>query len=135
MNIRIDEAEHGVPITILHLQGNLDGSNHQELISKAHELFVAGMRNLILNMADIHFMSGSGIEALHTIALLLRDGRLPDLENYWGTLENRRDGDTGIQQHFKLVNVQPRVLKTLEISGMAQFFEIFDNLSMAIASF
>jgi anti-anti-sigma regulatory factor len=135
MIISIDQTEHRVPITILSVQGNLDGSNYLQLISKAHELYNSGMRNLILDMSEIPFMSSSGILALHTIALLLRDERLPELENGWAALRNVADENSGFQQHVKLVNPQARVYKTLAITGMNNFFEIFDALDLAVASF
>ena len=50
MIISIDKTEHEVPITILSVQGNLDGSNYMELVSKAHELYNAGMRNVIFTL-------------------------------------------------------------------------------------
>ena len=135
MIISIDKTEHEVPITILSVQGNLDGSNYMELVSKAHELYNAGMRNVILDMTGIPFMSSSGIVALHTIALLLRDERLPELENSWAALSNVANENSGLQQHIKLVNLQPRVYKTLEITGMNNFFEFYADLALAVASF
>jgi anti-anti-sigma regulatory factor len=135
MIISIDQTEHRIPITILSVQGNLDGSNYLQLISKAHELYNSGTRNLVLDMSEIPFMSSSGIVALHTIALLLQDERLPELENGWAALRSVADVNSGFQKHVKLVNPQARVYKTLAITGMTNFFEIFDALDLAVASF
>jgi anti-anti-sigma regulatory factor len=93
------------------------------------------MRNLVLDMTGIPFMSSSGIVALHTISLLLRDERLPELKNGWAALRGVANENSGLQQHVKLVNPQLRIYQTLDITGMKNFFEIYNDLALAVASF
>ena len=45
MNISVSQALGNVPVTIIKLDGQLDGQNFQELISKAQELHGAGARD------------------------------------------------------------------------------------------
>ena len=128
-------TEQGLSITILRLEGNLDGSSYQEVVSKAHELYNNGMRNLVLDMSGIPFMSSSGILALHTIALLLRDGRPHEAKNGWTALGSIDNENSGLHQHVKLVNPPDKVYQTLQITGMNNYFEIYKNLALAVASF
>jgi len=55
-------------------------------------------------------MSSSGLVALHSIAVMLRGEKPPDLGSGWGTFRAvDRDKDLGLQPHFKLLNPQPDV--------------------------
>ena len=81
-------------------------------------------------------MSSSGLVALHSIALLMRGEDTPDPEHGWEafrTLDRDRDG--GVQRHVKLLNPQPQVDRSLEITGLKGFFEIHTDLDTAVASF
>ncbi len=77
MNIKISKTERPVPITILHLDGTLDGANSEGLVKKAQTLFNAGVRDLILDLSKLTFMSSAGLGALHQVALLFR-GKTPE---------------------------------------------------------
>ena len=91
---------------------------------------------MLIDMSDIQFMSSSGLVALHSIALLLRGEKLPDPEFGWeafNTLE--RDRESGIQEHVKLLNPQPQVDRSLEITGLKKFFEVYTDLDTAVGSF
>jgi anti-anti-sigma regulatory factor len=136
MTITIDQVQGKVPVTILGVQGDLDASNYQEVIDSATQAFEAGARDMLIDMSDIQFMSSSGLVALHSIALLLRGEKLPDPEFGWeafNTLE--RDRESGIQEHVKLLNPQPQVDRSLEITGLKKFFEVYTDLDTAVASF
>ena len=136
MTITIDQVQGKVPVTILGVQGDLDASNYQEVIDSATQAFEAGARDMLIDMSDIQFMSSSGLVALHSIALLLRGEELPDPEFGWeafNTLE--RDRESGIQEHVKLLNPQPQVDRSLEITGLKKFFEVYTDLDTAVGSF
>ena len=136
MNITVDQAQGRVPVTILGIHGDLDGSNYQTLIAKAKEMYDAGARDLILDMSQTPFMSSAGLVALHNIALLLQNELPPDPQSGWEAFHAiSRDQNAGMQPHIKLLNPQPKVASTLEITGMKQLFEIHGDLQTAVASF
>lgn len=136
MDIRVKQLQGKVPITVLQTHGDLDASSYQDLIAKGREIYLAGARDILLDMSDTAFMGSSGLAALHSLALLLRGDSLPDLESGWNVFhEIERDSDSGLQQHFKLLNPQPQVQRVLEMSGLNQFFEIHTDLETAITSF
>jgi len=136
MDITVKQIQGSVPVTILQTHGDLDASNYQDLIAKGQEVYEAGARHILLDMSDTPFMGSSGLAALHSLALLVRGDELPDLESGWNVFhEIDRDRDSGLQKHIKLLNPQPQVDRTLEMTGLKQFFEVHTDLETAIASF
>jgi anti-anti-sigma regulatory factor len=136
MKLTTSLAQGRVPVTILHVQGDLDASSYKELIDKGQEIYQAGARDVLLDLGDLSYISSSGLVALHTIALLLRGGKPADPESGWDAFHAiDRDRDAGLQQHVKLLNPQPKVDKVLGIAGFKQFFEVHTDLAAAIASF
>src|SRR5262245_12370173 len=129
MNITVQQLQGRVPVTILQTHGDLDASSYEDLIAKGQEIYLAGARDILLDMSDTLFMGSSGLAALHSFALLVRGGSVPNLESGWDVFhEIDRDRDAGLQQHFKLFNPQPQAQRVLEMSGLTQFFEIHTDL-------
>ncbi len=138
MNITADQAEGRVPVTILSLDGDLDASNYQDVIAKAREAYTGGARHLLLDMSHVPYMGSSGLVALHSIAVMLRGEQPPDPESGWQAfhaIARDQDTDRVAQQHVKLLNPQPKVVRTLEMTGLKAFFEIHTDRATAIASF
>lgn len=136
MNILVSVEQANVPVTVVCLEGKLDGQNYQELIARAKELYQAGARNLLLDLAELTYISSAGIVALHTIALLLRGEVLPDPEQGWSTLKSvERTREAGMQKQVKLLNVRPEVNSVLDMVGLTAFFEFFTDRETALRSF
>ena len=136
MNIIISQEQGRVPISVIHLEGQLDGQNYQELINKAREVHAAGARDILLDMNDLTYISSAGLVSLHTIALMLRGESAPDPEQGWAALKSMdRSRDGGIQQHIKLLNPHPEVKSVLEMVGFGNVFEVFTDLDQAVKSF
>ena len=135
MNLTVSQMQGRVPVTVIAIEGNLDGSSYQQLIAKAKELHQNGMRSLLLDMTNVAFMSSSGIVALHSIAVLLHTGVTPEMDDGWSSLYAVAEETGGFRKELKLLNPQSRVEHTLELSGMNQFLEIFHDLPTAINSF
>jgi anti-anti-sigma factor len=136
MEITVQQRQGRAPVTILQTHGDLDASTYQDLIAKAQQVYEAGARNILIDMSDTEFMGSSGLVALHSIALLLRGQKLPDLESGWAAFHAiDHDRDAGLQQHVKLLNPQSQVDRVLEMSGLKQFFEVHTDLETAVASF
>jgi anti-anti-sigma regulatory factor len=138
MNITTEQREGRVPVTVLSIHGDLDGSNYHDLIAKTQAVYQAGVRHLLFDLTDMPYMSSAGLVALHIAVLLLRGDRLPDLESGWNALkaiDRDQIAGTTVQSAVKLLNPQPRVARALEISGMNAFFEVHADLAAAVASF
>jgi anti-anti-sigma regulatory factor len=136
MNISIEQAQGFVPVTILSTHGDLDGSNYQIFIEKARQAVESGARNILIDLSDTPFISSAGLIALHATTLLLRGEQPPSSDAGWEALHAiDRDLDSGIQPHVKLLNPQPRVIRTLEKTGLDHFLEIYTDRETALASF
>lgn len=136
MEMEAESTQGKVPVTILALRGELDASNFEALIAKAKQLYEAGTRHLLLDLSGLIFMSSSGLVALHSIILLMRGEKPTDPELRWSAFRAiERDFDSGQQSYVKIVNPQPKVLNSLQKTGMDHFFEIFSDRQTALDSF
>jgi anti-anti-sigma regulatory factor len=136
MNIVTYVEQGNVPVTVMRPEGRLDGQTFEQLIAKATELYQGGVRNILLDMSEVTYMSSAGIVALHTIALLLRGEALPDLENGWNAVRaTGRAREAGIQEHLKLLNPRPEVNSVLEMVGFTAFLEAFEDKETALRAF
>ena len=136
MNITVSQEQGRVPVTVMRLEGQLDGQNFQELIEKARQAYDAGARNFLLDMDALTYISSAGLVALHTIALMLRGESVPDPQQGWAALKAMdRSRDGGIQQHIKLLNPRSEIKGVLEMVGFTGFFEVFSDLREAVQAF
>ena len=135
MNMTITQEQGKVPVTIIHIQGKLDGSNYKDLIAKAQELYQGGARDMLIDLSEVEFMSSAGMVALHSIAKLLKGQKLGDEEG-WSLLHSvDRERGSGVNKQIKLLNPQPRISQALELAGFDKLFEIHKDLKQAVASF
>jgi anti-anti-sigma regulatory factor len=136
MQVTVDQVQSRLPITVLAIQGDIDGSNYDQLIAKVRELYAAGMRYLLLDLSNVPFMGSSGVVALHSIALLMRGETPPDPAHGWQAFRAiDQSRGSGVQQQVKLLGPQPKVNRTLQMTSMSDFFEIYTDKQAAIASF
>lgn len=136
MNISVSQAQGKVPVTVIKLDGELDGQNYQNLINKAREMYEGGARDFLIDLSDLTYVSSAGLVALHTVALLARGEALPDTEAGWSAIRSvGSTGNSGIQEHIKLVNPRSEVKSVLDMVGFSSAFQIFTDLDEAVKSF
>jgi anti-anti-sigma regulatory factor len=138
LNVTVDKVESRVPVTVIRLEGELDASNYGSLITQTQELYAAGMRDLLLDLENLSFVSSSGLVALHRMALIMRGETLEDAEEGWGAFHAiSRDLDSagGPETHYKLLRPQPLVRKVLDTSGFSNIMPVFEDEETAVASF
>jgi len=136
MEITISQEQGRVTVSVIHLSGHLDGQTYQDLIAEAHNVVDAGVKNILLDLSDLTYISSAGLVSLHTIALMTRGEELPDPEQGWSTLKSMdRTRDGGLQKNLKLLNPRPEITSVLDMVGFSAFFEVFTNKQTAINSF
>lgn len=136
MDISVSQMQGNVPITVVKLDGQLDGQNYQELIAKARELYNAGARDFLLDLSDLTYISSAGLVAFHSIALLVKGEELPDTEHGWSAYRSMgRTSSAGPQPHIKLLNPRQEIRNVLEMVGFINVFQIFTDLDEAVKSF
>jgi anti-anti-sigma regulatory factor len=135
MQMTVDYTDGSLPIAVLAIHGELDASNFQDLIDKGKELYQAGTRSLLLDLSDMPFMSSSGVVAFHSLILLLRGQAPHDTQSGWEAFHAiDRERGSGAQTYVKLINPQPKITLTLQKTGLDEFFEVYGDLSAALAS-
>lgn len=136
MNISVSQVQGKVPVTVIKLDGQLDGQTYQDLITQAREAYAAGWRDFLVDMSDLSYISSAGLVALHSIALLTRGEDLPDTEAGWSAYRSMgRAKDTGVQQHIKLYKPRPEIQSVLDMVGFGGVFAVFTDLDEAVQSF
>ena len=136
MNISVSQMQGKVPVTVIKLDGQLDGQNYQDLINRAKELFEAGARDFLIDLSDLTYISSAGLVALHSVALLVRGEQLPDTEQGWSAYRSMgRATSSGMMTHIKILNPRPEVQSVLDMVGFTNIFEILTDLDEAIKSF
>ena len=135
MEIKVTQEKGKVPVSVVHITGDLDASSYLELVNTAQKLYNAGVRSLLLDLTDLVFISSAGLASLHIITKKFR-GEKSDPEDGWDTFkEIDRDRDSGFQEHVKLLNPSSDVDNVLDTVGFKQFFKIYTDLDEAVQSF
>ena len=102
MNITAEQPTARVPVTILRLQGDLDGSNYLDLVAATKTAQQNGAKYLLLDLTGVPYMSSAGLVALHSAVQLLRGEQPPDPEAGWSALKSvALDKPAGAQQWVK----------------------------------
>ena len=136
MNISISQVQGKVPVTVIKLEGQLDGQTYQALINKAREAYKTGWRDFLVDLTDLTYISSAGLVALHSVALLAKGEELPDTDEGWSAYRSMgRSKEAGIQEHMKLLSPRPEVQSVLEMVGFNAVFKIFSDLDEAVKSF
>ena len=136
MEMTVREHTGDKTVTILSVDGKLDGTNYTHLIDKVKELFSSGTKKILLDMEKCGFLSSAGIMALLSVALISRGENPSDPQRVWVSYaEMKRDINKASGVHLKVVNLQPKVKQSLEITGILDILDLYDDLEAALATF
>ena len=133
----VEQAEGRVPLTILTLVGELDGTNFEQVIETVAGIYDGGGRHLLLDLTDLTFISSSGLVALHTSLRLMHGEAPPDPECGWAALRAIGDDvDSGaVQTEVQLCGTQDAVQKVLDRTGLGGLFPTHPDRATGIAAF
>jgi len=135
MEIIVSQEQGTVAVSVLHLKGDLDASSYLQLVDTAQKLYNAGVRDLLLDLTDLAFISSAGLASLHIVTKLFR-GEKADTEDGWGTYKAiDRERESSFQKNVKLLKPSADVSQVLETVGFKQFFEVYTSLDEAVQSF
>jgi anti-anti-sigma factor len=132
MEIKVSTRTGRVPVTILHIDGNIDSTTYEEFLSKSEELMKAGARHLLLDLQHVPLVSSAGLRAFNNIFSRLRE-LSPDMSD--AAMRDGINAGTYKSPHLKLANPSSATKLALETSGFSLFLEIVDNVDSAIAAF
>ncbi len=138
MDINVENIAGERAISILKLSGELDASCYQDAIDKAKELKESGVASILLDLSDLTFMASSGLISLYNIAYIMRGSSFPENNVGWNVLHEIRDELANVssqEKNFKILSPQPRIMKTLQMTGFDKLIEIHTDREEALASF
>ena len=130
MELSVTTEQGRVPVTVLHVKGNVDSTTYQAFQSEAEKLIAEGTQNLLVDLHDVPYMSSAGLRSLNQIYNKLR-AKGEDQS----TITKGVTAGTYKSPHLKLLSPSARVLDTLKMSGFDMFLDIRSNLQDAVASF
>jgi anti-anti-sigma regulatory factor len=134
MEIKVFTENAHVPITIMHVDGNLDSAAYRTFQTKAEELIKDGARYILIDLAHSPFVSSAGFRAFNHIFRELNaihsDSSLSEDDIKKGV----SDG-TYKSPYLKLVNLSEETKVVLKNTGFDMFLECYDDLKEAVASF
>ena len=110
MNIT-QRVENGIIVFVL--EGRIDTQGSAELDDVLQTAVSEGKHKMVLDMAEVSYISSSGLRTLADVVT-----------------KNREAGGD-----LKLVAVSRKVLRVLRIIGFDRFFSLYDTLEEAIADF
>jgi anti-anti-sigma factor len=131
MEITVSHEQGRVPVTVLHIAGEVGAMTYLQLQDAAQQAIDGGARDLLLDLTATRYISSAGLRALNAIFVALRDasGENPDLVG-----QGLRDGIYR-SPHLKLLSLSPDVARVLNTAGFDMFLDSYGDLRSAVASF
>lgn len=100
-------------VTLVHLEGDLDTSSADSAEQKLNELIDGGTTKILVNLAQVRFVSSAGLRVLLATAKRLRG----------------MDGD------LRVSNLNEMVSQVFEISGFTAILSVFPTEEAALEGF
>jgi anti-anti-sigma factor len=132
MEIKVTTEFGNVPVTVVHVDGNIDSSTYQAFQDKVTGLINDGAQDVLVDLSHTPLVSSAGLRAIHEIFNQLRaaNNEIDD--------EAMRQGisaGTYKSKHLKLLNLSHATKVAFETAGFDMYIETFTDLSTAVASF
>jgi anti-anti-sigma factor len=134
MEIKVSTESGRVPVTVLHVDGNIDSSTYDQFQSTARKLVDEGARYILVDLSHAPFVSSAGLRALHTLFNELRT-RNPEANLSDDQMKRGISAGTYKSPHLKLLNLSPETKSAFETSGFDMYIDTFTDKNTAIASF
>jgi anti-anti-sigma factor len=134
MEIKVSTENSRVPVTVMHLDGDLDSATYNVFQAKASELIKNGTRHILVDLTHSRYVSSAGLRAIHQI--------YKDLNaiNPNASLNNEEikagiaDG-TYKSPYLKVLHPSDETKFVFKTTGFDMYIESFDDRETAIASF
>jgi anti-anti-sigma factor len=134
MEIKVSTENGRVPITIMHIDGDIDSGTANLFQTKAGELIKNGARYILVDLAHCPYMSSASLRALHEIFKELNTIH-PDATLSEDEIKKGINAGTYKSPYLKLLNVSKDTKTVFKTSGFDMFLESYDDMKKAIASF
>ena len=132
MDIEVTQRQGKVPVTVIHVKGNVDASTYEAFQVAGEDAFNSGARYVLLDLTEVAYISSAGFRAISQIFKLLRSHLSPTAQTQMS--QGLKDGSYK-SPNLKLLSPNQRVLEALKLAGFDTFLEIHDGLDKAVTSF
>jgi anti-sigma B factor antagonist len=134
MELKVTKENGRVPVTVIHVDGNIDASTSEIFREKADQLIQNGAHYLLVDLTHVPFVSSAGLRVFHELFNKLRAlqpaANLSDEEIKQGI-----SAATYKSPHIKLLNLSKATRQTFETSGFDMYIETYTDIKTALASF
>lgn len=131
-SFRTSTEQGRVPVTIFHLQGQIDANTYEQFQAAAEQAYKTGARYLLLDLSKVSYISSAGLRALHNTYKLFSANAAN--ESSEAVSKGLNDGTYKAHQ-LKLLNPNTEVFGVLKMAGFDMYLDIFHNQKEAIAAF
>src|SRR5215216_7870587 len=133
MDVKVTTENRLVPVTVLHVDGNIDSSSYEDFRKKAQDVIDRGARHIIVDLSHAPYVSSAGLRALHDMFNQLRahdPNKMSDQEVRKGI-----SAGTYKSSQLKLVNLSNDTKTVFQMSGFDMFIDVYDDMEKALTSF
>ena len=134
MEIKVSTENGRVPITVLHVDGNIDSSTSETFLSAVRKLINEGTRYILVDLSHAPFVSSAGLRAFHNIFNELRSIN-PEANLNDEQMKKGISAGTYKSPHLKLLNLSSETKTVFETSGFDMYIDTFTDRKAAIAYF
>ena len=132
MEIKVSTEQGRVPVTVMHVDGNIDSVSYESFLEQANKLINSGSRHMLIDLERVPLVSSAGLRAFNNIFSRLRE-LAPDVSDE--EMRNGINAGTYRSPHLKLANPSRATRLALETSGFSMFLEILPDLPAGVAAF
>ncbi|MFN8413964.1 MAG: STAS domain-containing protein [Anaerolineales bacterium] len=132
MQIKVSTENASVPVTVIHIAGKIDSATYRIFQEEADKLIDNGARHILVDLAEVSYISSAGLRTLHNIFNKLRS-----LHKDVDDEELRKKMNNGAYKspYVKVSTLAPQVKDAFELSGFETYIEVFETFDNAVKSF
>jgi anti-anti-sigma factor len=132
MEIKVATENGQVPVTVVHVNGDVDSTTSQDFLAKIEELISNGARHILIDLSNVLFISSAGLRAIHNIFNKLRALHKDADDDLL-----RKSMSTGVYKspYLKVANLSSKVKEVFELGGFDTYIEIHSDIKSAVSSF
>jgi anti-anti-sigma factor len=134
MEVKVSTENGRVPITVMHVDGNIDSATYETFQAKADELIKNGARYFLIDLSHAPYISSAGLRALHSLYNKLRSLN-PDANLSEEDVRKGISSGTYKSPHLKLLNLSKEARTSFQMGGFDMYIETFNDMKSAIEAF
>jgi anti-sigma B factor antagonist len=106
-------------VDVLSISGRMQAPEAAKLQEQINQLFAEGRFRIVLDLANLEYISSPGLRVLIEARKRAREWKLTDFDR----------GDV------RIVHLPPRIKEVFDLTGFTSLFQIYDDTVEAVGSF